>query len=276
MGWRWGRSLGMWFIPRSRGSAPKRSLIDHTAQALRDAGFGVTISIDATIGDRGVSEREREQRSHERAERLTARAARHDVIARGRDAAAQRIADGIPFGQPILVGHHSQARAERDHRRIVANAEASIAHHDQAERDRSAAQTAAASTSARQNPVTVANRIERLAAQVRREQREVNSFDAAGGDESSAYRVRRVESLAIAQADLEYWEGVRGQQVQDGTASNYSRETVKVGDAVKIRGQWRRVARCNAKSVSVETGYSWTDRAPWWEVQDHRAENTPA
>ena len=31
---------------------------------------------------------------------------------------AQRIGDGIPFGQPILVGHHSEKRARKDQERI--------------------------------------------------------------------------------------------------------------------------------------------------------------
>ena len=32
--------------------------------------------------------------------------------------AVKEITDRIPFGQPILIGHHSQKRAERDQRRI--------------------------------------------------------------------------------------------------------------------------------------------------------------
>ncbi|MBM4498351.1 hypothetical protein GS469_06375 [Rhodococcus hoagii] len=34
---------------------------------------------------------------------------------------------------------------------------------------------------------------------------------------------------------------------------------VTPGDLVKVCGQWRKVKRVNPKSVSVETGYSWTD-----------------
>ncbi len=34
---------------------------------------------------------------------------------------ARRIADGIPLGQPLLVGHHSEAHARRDAERITAN-----------------------------------------------------------------------------------------------------------------------------------------------------------
>src|SRR5699024_12399894 len=73
-----------------------------------------------------------------------------------------------------------------------------------------------------------------------------------------------------------YWQQVRAAQIAEGTATNYGPEMVSKGDAVKISGQWVRVARANAKSVSVEilirpeTGYTVTHRAPWAHVQDHR------
>ena len=40
--------------------------------------------------------------------------------------AAREIGDKIPFGQPILVGHHSEKRARRDADRIHANMERSV------------------------------------------------------------------------------------------------------------------------------------------------------
>lgn len=46
---------------------------------------------------------------------------------------ARRTADGIPFGQPILVGHHSEARARRDAQRIHDKMRASIEHADKAD-----------------------------------------------------------------------------------------------------------------------------------------------
>ncbi len=47
-------------------------------------------------------------------------------------AGAKRIADGIPFGQPILVGHHSERRARRDQDRIYGGMAAGVAHADKA------------------------------------------------------------------------------------------------------------------------------------------------
>ena len=58
-------------------------------------------------------------------ERMEARAERRREWAAGRERksaqafeAARRIADNIPLGQPILVGHHSERGARRDQRRI--------------------------------------------------------------------------------------------------------------------------------------------------------------
>jgi hypothetical protein len=59
-----------------------------------------------------------EQKREERIARMRARAARLAGESAGAYEGAKRIADGIPFGQPILVGHHSERRARRDAERI--------------------------------------------------------------------------------------------------------------------------------------------------------------
>jgi hypothetical protein len=60
-----------------------------------------------------------------RRERIEARIEKRREWAEGRErkaaaafGAAKRIADGIPLGQPILVGHHSEKHARRDQERI--------------------------------------------------------------------------------------------------------------------------------------------------------------
>lgn len=75
-----------------------------------------------------------------RRERLEARAERRRAWAESREAksdaaysGAREIADGIPFGQPILVGHHSEGRARRDQARIERGMAAAV------ENDRAAA-----------------------------------------------------------------------------------------------------------------------------------------
>ena len=59
-----------------------------------------------------------ESKQEARRERLEARAARARAESSAAFEGVRKIADGIPLGQPILVGHHSEARARRDVERI--------------------------------------------------------------------------------------------------------------------------------------------------------------
>lgn len=270
LGWRWGRSITSWYVPRSRGRAPQRVLIERTAQQLRDAGHDVAITIDTTPADRRTVEAARAAQSQQRAERLTARADREQARAEERHATARQIGAGIPLGQPILLGHHSQARAERDRDRIAANMDKSIEHQAKADRARTAAAAAERAQAARHNPVTVANRIERIAADIRRAERSLSELDDAGAPPEHRYRIQLDDQLSTWRADLAYWQEIRAAQLADGIAGGYSPETVAVGDLVKIGGSWHKVARANTKTVAVETCYSWTNKSPWHTVTDHR------
>lgn len=83
-------------------------------------------------------------------ERREARAARRREWAEGREAKAAEAFEasdlsegrsGIPFGQPILAGHHSQRRHERALGRAQAAATRGLEHADMAERHTQAAVT---------------------------------------------------------------------------------------------------------------------------------------
>lgn len=58
------------------------------------------------------------ERREAKAERLREWAAKREAKAAAAWSASHAIADNIPFGQPILVGHHSEGRARRDQARI--------------------------------------------------------------------------------------------------------------------------------------------------------------
>ncbi|PPD24607.1 DUF3560 domain-containing protein (plasmid) [Methylomonas sp. EFPC1] len=58
------------------------------------------------------------ERAEERADRFGDYSVRRSHDAESARKAAAAIADNIPFGQPILVGHHSEGRARRDAARI--------------------------------------------------------------------------------------------------------------------------------------------------------------
>jgi hypothetical protein len=72
-----------------------------------------------------VTYRERRER---RAARLRGWADGREAKAETARAGVQRIADGIPMGQPILVGHHSEGRHRRDVARIENGMRATVDH----------------------------------------------------------------------------------------------------------------------------------------------------
>jgi|SRR5664279_616218 len=268
--WRWGRSIGCWYVPRSRFAPPNRARISEAGAALEAAGFSVVAEVEASTPDPVAAEAVRVERDQERAERMHERANRHAESAVEHYERSRALADRIPFGQPILVGHHSQARAERDASRIRRDMDLAVTHSESAEETREAARSAAGAEARRHRPVTVANRIERLSAEARSYERELSELEARDSTQTG-YGVSLREKLGHTEAQLTYWQDVRAEQIRAGQATNYSRDVVRPGDKVQIRGRWYEVARANAKTVSVVTEYTWTDKSPWYEVQDHRA-----
>lgn len=73
------------------------------------------------------------ERRGARADRLREWAARREAKSNAAYEGARRIADGIPLGQPILIGHHSEKHHRRDLERIDNGMRASVEHSKMAE-----------------------------------------------------------------------------------------------------------------------------------------------
>ncbi len=285
-GWRWGRSIGAWFVPHSRDRLPKLHTIKHTAAALREAGYEVTEEVEMTTRSAAEVEADKAERHAERADALAIKAQRKAGAAQAAEQTHRRHMDALPpGGEPIKIGHHSENRHGNAIKRAHASLGRTVEAHNEANTAASRAKTASNTTNARHNPVTVANRIEKIGAELRGTERELDGHTRDRGTPyaqtvapATSDRREYLSAMRDEQADaLAYWQNVRASQVQNGEATNYSRETVTKGDAVKIRGHWHRVSRASPKTVSVEvllraeTGYTVTQRSPWAEVQDHRA-----
>lgn len=277
--WRWGRSISAWYVPHSRDHRPNLRTIRTTAAALEAAGFTVAQEIDSTARSTSEVEADKIARQADRVNALEAKVDRKTAAADAAWVRHERDAERLPQGgESIKIGHHSENRHRNAIDRAHTSATRGLAAADEAEHAAARATAAAATTGARYNPQTVANRIEKIAADIRRVERRivapVYDFTTGYAPATETKQQGRAEALAPALTELRdqltYWENIRAQQIADGTATNYSPATVKKGDAVKIRGHWCRVARANPKTVSIEADYSWTDRAPWSEVQDHR------
>ena len=103
---------------------------------------------------------------------------------------ARQIASGIPLGQPILVGHHSEGRHRRDLKRIDDGYRASFELHDKAKAQASAADTIEAQAEASiydDDP----DAIERLTEKVAKLEAQREQMKAA----NAAYRKEHREKL---------------------------------------------------------------------------------
>lgn len=177
--------------------------------------------------------------------------------------------------EPIKIGHHSQGRhrraIDRTHRSLGGSVEAQREADQAAEQAKSAAVTTHLRYSVRQ----VANRIEKINTQIRATNRGLNGYLCSPGTPyaeqvqpaSGKHRKRLERDLAEKQDELAYWAGVRSRQVADGVATDFSRGQINTGDLGLAHGQWQRVVRANVKTVSLETGYSWTSKVAYTDVK---------
>ncbi len=93
--------------------APKQDLFVAPMWTPAREDLAVELAGDLEDEDKTLTER-----AEERAERFEDYSEKRADDADRAHAAVARIADGIPMGQPILVGHHSEKRARKDAERI--------------------------------------------------------------------------------------------------------------------------------------------------------------
>ncbi len=279
-GWRWGRSISSWFVPQSRDHLPKWHAIRRTRTALEEAGFEVTENIDQTTRATADVEAEKAQRQADRVDALEHKADRKSAAEDAAWAREERAVAALPEGgEPIKIGHHSETR----HRNALAKADTAtrraIAATDDADKARDRAEAARATTAGRYAPVTVANRIAKIGADIRRAERRITEdhyddqrgYIPATDAQKEARAARLAPQLAELRDQLAYWEEIRAEQIASGKAGNHSQATIQKGDRVRIRGYWYEVARANPKTVSIVTlereGRSFTMTTPYAEIQ---------
>ncbi len=134
-------------------------VIEPRAQARVEAAQGAVAQAARGQGVAGFAEKKAA-----RIERMHAKAARLGAEAASVHAQARRIGDVIPFGQPVLVGHHSQRRHERDLARIDRGYRKSFALSDRAtELERRASSAEKARTVFSDDPEAIDKLREKLA-----------------------------------------------------------------------------------------------------------------
>ncbi len=283
-GWLYRRSMSDYRLQASQDRPAKTGPIARTAAALRQRGFTVTVGLDTTPRPMADAEADREDRAAARSDRLHGATDRLTAQADEREAAARRVLDHIPLGQPMLIDHHSYRADRRRRERAFTNLDASAELARQARATEQAAQTAGAHMVHRYHPETVANRIRELEAELRRLARRRQQHH-----DREALLTRGVSPEHIAECaltpqqwarldeqqthlteQLTHWSAVRQAQIRDGLTPNYTRADLAPGDLICYRGQWLPVVRCNPKSVSVPSivGGTWTDTVRYDRIRD--------
>ncbi|GIH99174.1 DUF3560 domain-containing protein [Planobispora takensis] len=287
-GFRWSGYVGAWIIYHSQDGQAQTWKINPCAEELRAAGFSVEVVIDE---DKRRTFAEAEAGRYERAEDRAGRFAdRADHAADRSEAAWQgvkRIADGIPFGQPIMISHHSEARARRDQERIDRGMRRSVEEGRKAGYWTGRAEAAENYRRHRENVPTTLRRIERLEADKRVYERALagdstHGWDALGSPDQAEEIRRRVAEM---DEELAYWRELVAQAEADGVKI-WSACDFRKGDFVRYGGTWFEVVRVNKKSLTVpafiagaghrvlraaDSPYSWTDRLPYDKVTGRRS-----
>jgi hypothetical protein len=253
--WRYMPSIGRIGLGQSRDRAAKTWQIERAAEALRAAGFEVTVSIDEDQRrDVAEIEADRAARAEARAERLGERAERTGAQAGTDYAKARQMAEAIPCGQPMMPDHHSYGRDRRYRDRMGRTYDRAFAGMDEAERLQDRAQAAEANQAHRESIPATLRRIAKLEAEARQAQRRLDGSGLAMHGENEpatgAYAERLTARAADLAGQLTYWRG----QVEAAQASGvkvWSAADFTTGDYARHRGQWFEVARVNAKSLSV-------------------------
>ncbi|MGW1352806.1 DUF3560 domain-containing protein [Streptomyces sp. NPDC002409] len=272
-GFRWFPSIGQYGIRSSRDRAPRIVAIEAAAEELRAAGHTTTVTVDGTVRDNATVRADQHDRLEDRRAALTAKGERLDQEAAALRRHSDEMVEHIPMGQPVAPGARGRA-----HRNLLERSvdTAIRAAHTQQEADQMPGRvTGSRWQEARRERLDVtARRVDRLNAELRSLDRRMARLSAYPETGSDALRRQYEGERAVLVERIAGDQAVLDQAKAEGRFGRYSKENVHRDDLVQIRGQWRTVTRANIKTVSVTTGYSWTDKYGWEEVQELRCSHT--
>ncbi|WP_411143128.1 DUF3560 domain-containing protein [Streptomyces sp. x-80] len=256
---RWSRNLDCWYLPHSRDHATYTPSLELLAQRLRDADFDVTLTIDnADRRSFSEAEQDREEKAEGRAERFGGYA---DTAARNSEAAwkkSHEISERFAFGQPILIGHHSEGRARRDHARMDNAMRKSIGERDRAEHWTGRAQAAANYEQFKKDPGRTLRRLDKLRADLRAVEKWQRGESAKGYSRNPDDPELTIRHEELTE-EIEHWQQI----IKDAEAKGFkvwSKADFTRGDFVLYRGTWYEVLRVNPKSVTIPHIHNGTGR----------------
>jgi Domain of unknown function (DUF3560) len=306
VGFRWSRRESFWYLPNTRDRLPRTAIIEATADRLRQAGFTVNVTIDADMRPTAEREAARTERIEDRQNGLEIKAGKLAAESDQRYAAVRQMQDRIPFGQPILVGHHSEKRHRKDLARMTANMDKSVEAYRESKATESRLAGSVANQAHRESAPTTIRRIAKLEADLRKierhlagdpcstsgrklkadaEDRKTIHCPLCGTDPAvvdravathyyhkpaeGAFRERQLARQADHIEQITYWKEHLASLEANGIKL-WGPSDFKKGDFVNYWGGWREIVRVNAKTLSVKSDYSWTDKLPYDKVKERR------
>ena len=111
------RPLDAWFLPQSVGFLPPRFPISAMLAEIPND-YRHKVALEGTYADSETTNKRRVEHLLARADTAGARAGKARGAALTAHKASHAISERFSMGQPILVGHHSEARARRDHQKM--------------------------------------------------------------------------------------------------------------------------------------------------------------
>ncbi|MXM67039.1 DUF3560 domain-containing protein [Streptomyces sp. HUCO-GS316] len=270
-GFRWGRSITCWYVPSSRDRAPRRLAIDAARKELEAAGHTVTVELADDVRDSATVKAATHERLEDRRAALTAKGERLTARSEALHKASNAMVEHIPLGQPVLPGKRGRAHRNLLDRSINKAIEAAqVAGEARQIPDRIAGSLR--TEAMKERPDVVKRRVDRMEAELRGIDRRLERLSPGPSLVREQYEGDRAVLVERIASDKEFLQ----QATEAGLFGRWSKENVHKGDQLLLRGQWRTVVRANAKTVSVSTGYSWTDKYGYEEIRDQRCSHTDA
>lgn len=242
----WSRSINGW-VSRCKGGMPRF----YAEDVLKRNGFedrgteGEKLSFTEQIEVKRERAEERAERFEERAET----ASEHSTALYNR---AHTMAQAIPFGQPILVGHHSEKRDRNYRGRIHSTFGKAFEESDKAKHyaGRAASARATANGAQYSNPSYLGNRIKELEAEVRViENRLLGKYYHYSEPQEISEETRTHYNGVME--ELQEKLGFYRHCLETCGVEIFSKETLKGKQFARVKGSWRKIVRLNPTTVAV-------------------------
>jgi len=204
-----------------------------------------------------------------KAERAAGLAQKHDARSDEAYDRAHKKLDAIPFGQPILVGHHSEKRHRSDLRKInrlekKGREESEIAEKYQRRAERYGKKATG------ESPVTIHNRIKKLEADKRKMERELQVGES-GVDTiyySGKLSEKRKQDIHKWIAHYDSRLAIEREKYKASGGIPTDKMTIKSGDRVKTRFGVGTIATVSQKTVRVKLDPDPISGRPRWIYAD--------